>query len=227
MRASLEPLVPLAFGLGILALLPFTRPAVATLGRLREPMPCECIGPADATTRAVYLHGLDTPGPSWLEIQNRETLRALAAHLGVRIALPRRRGPWAGHDSSETTLSLAVIRSAAATCFAPRQSFGLIGFSDGGNFVNDLFARCETTGPRWFISIGSEGRLQALRQDLSRCRGIWVLAGRHEPFFAETRTYAHLLSKAGAHATFIEHPGPHELPYEETRLALEAVRQWP
>ena len=116
---------------------------------------------------------------------------------------------------------------ALVTCFEPGQSFGLIGFSDGGNFVNDLFARCDVTGPQWFMSIGSEGRLQGVRRDLSRCGNIWVLAGRHEPFFPETRTYAHLLSKGGAHATFIEHPGPHELPYGETLLALKAVPQSP
>ncbi len=49
------------------------------------------------------------------------------------------------------------------------------------------------------------------------------MAGRHEPVFAVSTSFVRQLRAHGADAAFIEHPGPHELPFEETLMTIEAL----
>ena len=63
----------------------------AALGtaRLEPPDEFDCLGAPSAAHRAVYLHGLDSAGPSWQELHNRDVLAELAARFDLRLALPR------------------------------------------------------------------------------------------------------------------------------------------
>jgi predicted esterase len=184
-------------------------------------MPCDCFGPEGAEKRVVYLHGLDTRGPSWIELQNRARLRAVAELLHIRIALPRAGGAWPQHGSEEIQRSFAMIESQANTCFRSPARFGLIGFSNGGNFANALFLRCSAGNPAWIVSVGSEGGVPRDSAPLSTCGEIRLIAGRHDPAFASSRGLARQLARRGADVRFIEHPGLHELPFEQT-LAVVA-----
>jgi predicted esterase len=220
MRRILAPLAPIAFAIAVLILLPLAQHGLAALARFRSPMACDCLGPDDAADHVVYLHGLDTNGPAWIEWQNRARLRALAQSLHLRIALPRAGGAWPQHGAEEIGRALASVKSQAETCFPSRTPFGLIGFSNGGNFANALFLQCSAGNPAWIVSIASEGGVPKDLAPLSSCGPIRLIAGRHDPAFANSRGLARQLAKHGADVRFIEHPGLHELPFEQTRAAV-------
>ena len=211
---------PIAFVIAVLVLLPIAEHALAALARFRGPMPCDCFGPEDAETRVVYLHGLDTNGPAWVEWQNRARLRAIAQLLHIRIALPRAGAAWPQHGSEEIERAFAMIERQSDTCFRSRGRFGLIGFSNGGNFANALFLRCNAPSPAWIVAIGSEGGVPRDSAPLSSCGPIRLIAGRHDPAFANSRGLARQLASHGADVRFIEHPGLHELPFEQTRAVV-------
>lgn len=65
-----------------------------------------CVGPADASTLVVYLHGYDVDEVSSQERRNRRVLSALAGHLGVRIAFPRARNY---RDTENRVLSWTAV----------------------------------------------------------------------------------------------------------------------
>jgi predicted esterase len=154
-----------------------------------------------------------------MELQNRAKLVALADTLHARIALPRAPGRWSRRNAAAE--SIEGIDAAAAECFGGRD-FVLLGFSDGANLVNQLFLDCRTDVTRRFVSVGSSEGLAGRRAvPESRCGRIALLAGHREPGFATTRTFARQLARSGATVTFVEHPGPHELPVEELLRFLE------
>ncbi len=195
----------------MLALEPFAEHAFLGLAHNKPALPCECIGTSPSRVNVVYLHGLDTFGPSWTEMRNRDKLRAISRLLGARIALPRTRSSWLRSPATQ-------IRAAAASCFPRGEPFVVVGFSDGANAVNQLFLDCRTDVATQYVSIGSsagfEGRHEAGK---TRCGTLTLIAGRHEPGLTTTRLLARQLG-----ARFYEHPGPHELPFNETMAALRS-----
>ena len=111
----------------------------AALGtaRLEPPDEFDCLGAPSAAHRAVYLHGLDSAGPSWQELHNRDVLAELAARFDLRLALPRGVCPR-GRCWPEADSALPWIRAAARACFGHKRLNGLIGFSNGGFLVGGL-----------------------------------------------------------------------------------------
>jgi hypothetical protein len=211
-------LVPLLFAVAVLALEPFAEQAMRELSRGRPALPCTCIGPRQARLDIVYLHGRDTYAPSWQEIRNRQTLRAISEVLQARIALPRTRSGWP--QKAQIAGSVEQIRAAAAVCF-DEPHFVVLGFSDGANAVNQLFVQCRTDVASAFVSAGSsEGIASRGIAGLNRCGQLRLIAGRHEPGFATTSMFARQLARQGGDVRFYEHPGPHELPFVETLTAI-------
>ena len=220
MRRQSRWLAPFGFMAAVVLLSPFAVQALLTLGRLRAVPPVDCIGRAEARLRIVYLHGRDTYGPSWVEVKNRETLRALARVLDARVALPRTRDGWQKADAD----LLHVTAGAAQACFGETSSFGVLGFSDGGNAANQLYLTCRGAMPRWVVSVGSEASIPRKEtRSWRECGPIALIAGRHEPTYLITRSFARQLQQRRATATFIEHEGVHELPFTATRRALAWV----
>ena len=89
-----------------------------------------CLGPAEATHFAVYLHGVDEPSISEQELQNRRSLDAISSSLSLRIALPRASRPcpnqpsslcwgWA-FDEQEIDAAADAVKLAATSCASSR-----------------------------------------------------------------------------------------------------------
>lgn len=214
-------LAALAFAPAVLLLLPFAEHALAGLGHLRAPMECECVHQAGARLNIVYLHGLDSYGPSWHEIRSRETLKSIAQVLKANLAFPRAPGVWPKGTAADIQKSRDIVQAAAGKCFEPRAPFGIIGFSDGGNLANELYLLCRPSSAQWTVSVGSEGALPRNdKRSLSGCGAIALVAGRHEPTLAVTRGFVRQLAARGARVRYIEHPGPHDVPFEETLSAI-------
>ena len=189
--------------------------------RQSSPPICDCIGSSSAKHHFVYLHGTDTFGPSWREIENREVLRVLADTLDLSIALPRSPfGRWPMQDASDFQWSLATIHRAAGTCFPRDARYGVVGFSDGGYLVNDVFARCIPSEALWLVSVGGEGSMQPGVRDLSRCGALRVIMGRHEPVFSSTQFFVTSAARRHADIRLIIHRDGHALPLAETRNVL-------
>ncbi|HEU4521164.1 MAG TPA: hypothetical protein VFT12_04120 [Thermoanaerobaculia bacterium] len=215
-------LAPFVFFAAVAGLSVFAQHGLAQLGTLRRSGPVMCAGSSASDLRIVYLHGLDSYGPSWIEIRNRETLRALAHVLHARIAFPRARGGWPQQTAASLDTLRSAVGNAARTCFGKDSEFGILGFSDGGNAVNQLHLQCDPRSP-WMVSVGSEASLSRRTDTASRahCGTIALIAGEREPTYLVSRGFAQQLAKRGAKVRFFEHPGVHELPFAATRDALE------
>lgn len=186
---------------------------------------CECIGSPRAHHHAVYIHGLDTYGPAWIELENRERLRAIAALEDISFALPRapfRR--WPQTTPADVDTSLAIVRRAARTCFPPNARYGLIGFSNGGSLVNQLIVRGIRSGAEWLASSAGEGNIRSeTPADLRSFGAIRIIAGRADSTARTAPNFVRALARRNADVRLLEHPGGHELPFAETRAALHGL----
>ncbi|HEV8268959.1 MAG TPA: hypothetical protein VGR00_12015, partial [Thermoanaerobaculia bacterium] len=180
---------------------------------------------AAARRHIVYLHGLDTYGPAWIEIQNRETLRALAALLGARIALPRAPGRrWPRGSVASLEASLAMVDRAAEESFPKGASYGVIAFSNAAIMENEVFARCLRNRAAWILSVGGDGAVgRETPTDLSGCGTLRLIAGRYDPARPSAAVFARSLALRRADARFTEHPGGHRLPFRETYDVLRQL----
>lgn len=210
----------LAFAVAVVLLMQFAHRALGEIAGLRQPRATDCIGAPDAPLRVVYLHGLDTYGPTWQEMKSRATLRAVARTAGARIALPRAPGRW----TADLAGSRKAIDESARRCFGNSSApYVLLGFSEGAYLVNEMYLECRPDRVAWFISAGGEGSVpKGALADASVCGRMVVIAGRHEPSYVVNRGFARRLQKRGGDVRFIEHDGVHELTFP---TLLEALRQ--
>jgi hypothetical protein len=186
--------------------------ATATIGgaRLAPPDEFECIGAPDAHNAAVYLHGIDSFGPSWQELHNRDVLAELAARFDLRLALPRgvcERGRcW-----PEAERALPWIRSAARACLGGRPH-GLIGFSNGGFLVGALARACNGEA-RWLLVASAGGTVPGdAARELAGCPPVRIAVGQGDRYHLEpARTLARDLAHRGGDVRLIEFDGGHEL----------------
>ncbi len=186
--------------------------ATAAIGRARLAAPdeFECMGAPDAASAAVYLHGIDSFGPSWQELHNRDVLADLAARFDLRLALPRgvcERGRcW-----PEPERALPWIRAAARACLGDRPH-GVIGFSNGG-FLAGALARACTREARWLLVASAGGTVPPdAAHDLAGCPPARVVIGRGDRYHLEpARALARDLAAGGADVRLIEFDGGHRL----------------
>jgi predicted esterase len=197
-----------------------------------------CLGPADATGLAVYLHGVDEPGISDQELENRRHLEAIAHTLSLRIAVPRAstRCPdepnqlcwgWT-FDDAELDSGAKAISAAAAACFGAERRFGLIGFSNGGYLVTKLLRTCSVPARlpsvTWMLTIGSamsRGPLEPAPPDLSGCGRLVMIEGTHDTWNFDPEDHLlHGLEGKHADVRAIRFDGGHGVPVEPTRAAL-------
>lgn len=190
----------------------------------------ECIGPADATQFAVYLHGRDFEPPGALELKNRKVFSILAAALHLRVALPRGpefcegNGPphcWGyAVSTAETKAALIKASEAAEQCFGKNKTYGLIGFSNGGYHLARAYRSCFTRPDGKFypylISIAS-GAVNPPQnqwaQNLSPCGHYALLAGKQDPLNQDKgRLFEKEILKRSGHFELVEFEGGHEVP---------------
>jgi predicted esterase len=224
--------------------------ALALVGCSREPHPpsradplrtATCLGPTDATSFAVYLHGVDERSLSEQELENRRNLDAIASELSIRIALPRASRPcpnqpgelcwgWA-FDEPELDAAATAMKDAAAQCFGPARTFGLVGFSNGGYLVTKLLRTCSfhrrPPGATWMMTVGSamnRGPLEAAPADLSTCGRLVMLAGTGDSYnFDPDDQLLHGLEAKHADVLATRFDGGHGIPREPTRAALATL----
>lgn len=187
----------------------------------------ECIGDKETSTRTVYLHGLDSFGPSWQELANRQVLARLASEHGLRIALPR--GPmcgsgrcWPQQETSELAELQAVLRQSQASCFDGAAANGVIGFSNGGFAAAELFENCMLADLDWIITSGSGGFIEASKpQSLASCGDFILIVGDRDRYHrAIARSYHENLNAHGVNTKLIEFEGGHGLDYGALHDAL-------
>lgn len=132
--------------------------AVSMTAQARNVQRSECIGPARAPVKAIYMHGWFPPSGSddyvALEQGNRAQLEDLARRLNIRIAVPiaedindKGYRSWGSH--SMTTPASQALKGvevkAAAACGAPLAvPRALIGFSNGGYFARRIAFQCDS-----------------------------------------------------------------------------------
>ncbi len=182
--------------------------------RLQPPDEFECLGAPGAAHRAVYLHGIDSFGPSWQELHNRDVLAELAARFDLRLALPR--GVCSrGRCWPEPERALPWIQAAARACFdAPQRPHGLIGFSNGGFLVGALARACGGgAGIDWLLVASAGGTVPpGAARDLAGCPPVRVVVGDGDRYHREpARALARDLAALGGDARLIEFAGGHEL----------------
>jgi predicted esterase len=204
-----------------------------------------CLGPADASNFAVYLHGVDEPGISDQEFDNRRNLDVVAKELSLRIALPRASRPCPNQpgelcwgwtfDEPEVDAAATAVKDAAASCFGAARSFGLIGFSNGGYLVTQLLRTCSfhqrLPTATWMMTIGSamnRGPLEATPADLAECGHLVMLGGTHDTYnFDPAEQLLHGLEAKHADVHAIRFDGGHGVPLEPTRRALAGLLHLP
>ncbi len=191
--------------------LPYDRPRV------------DLIGSSSARHRVVYLHGMDTYGPAWIEIRNRETLRALARDLGLFVALPRApERMWPYETAGEYERSLSLVRSAARASFPEGSRFGVVGFSQGGYFAGRLFQSRRDDDIAWIIAVGSTGDVLS-GGSLVGHGPFRIVIGNAEADSQSAHAFARLLARRKADVRVFEFEGVHGLPLRGTRDALLSV----
>lgn len=133
----------------------FLLPSVSFARDVQRP---ECVGPAGAPVKAIYLHGWFPRGGNGsyvnLERKNRQQLEQLAQQLGIRIAIPlapninpeNQNREWPGGMGNAANNSLRAIETQATrACGAPlAPQRTLIGFSNGGFAARNIALSCDS-----------------------------------------------------------------------------------
>lgn len=186
-----------------------------------------CLGSTDASSFAVYLHGIDSRAPGEQELGNRQVLEHIAKTYALRFALPR--GPAACGDSicwgwqlspEQRRAAAAVVVASAKKCFPPGAHYGLVGFSNGGYLVLNYLRACELPellpDVRWSIAVGSGmmgGPIEPQPADLSACGDVTMMIGTADTYnFDPNHNYLHRLEAKHAHVIEVPFAGGHELP---------------
>jgi predicted esterase len=191
----------------------------------------ECIGPQKAGTYFVYLHGSHAVGGSRLKEWNKEVLKQLAGKHSIRFALPdaalhcnddETRSCWmTGKEWDRASDALKdTIEEAARDCF-PREKFGLVGFSNGGYFVDNLIKTCARNDYTRLISVGAGGTQRPEDpKTLDGCKPkLTMLVGDSDSTYgASAKQFFENLKKLHADVELKTYSGEH-------RLYLEALEQ--
>lgn len=186
-----------------------------------DAMATDYIGSKDAKNFVLYLHGMDSPGPSKQERTNREVLKKIAEKLDILFALPRSESKcsnnekllcWEQDTIEELQKTYAVIKDSVDRKIH-ENSFGIIGFSNGGFFVSKLLQHGITNEPLWFLSIGSAGSWNSKNKiDLKNRSPIVILIGRHDRWHYDyAHKYANYLKEAKANVHLMAFDGGHEM----------------
>jgi predicted esterase len=189
----------------------------------------ECLGDPAAPHHVVYLHGIDSFGPSWQELENRRTLARLADAKDLAIAIPRSPvvcpqlgGRCWPQDSREALHATGdAIRAAARACFDDDAHLGVIGFSNGGFAVARMYQTC-VANVDWFIVASAGGFAGNEVPELSACGRIAITIGTRDRYHF---TYAHELDTElrarHADVELVEFDGGHRLDFDALMQSLQ------
>lgn len=207
-----------------------TTPAAPSATNGNEPVDLRaaaCVGPSDARSFAIYLHGMDGETPSEQEMKNRKVLVALAQRLSLRVALPRAKMAcpnqagsicwgWSFNDA-EVAESASIVRAAASSCFADHP-VTVVGFSNGGYLLTKLIRSCslkrELPTATRVITVGAgmiKGTIES-EPKLAGCGELTMLVGSKDEFnFDPTGNLVRQLRARSANVREIQFDGGHLL----------------
>jgi predicted esterase len=196
-----------------------------------------CLGPENAKSYVIYLHGIDSPAPSAQEVENRRILSDLAKQDDIRIALPRAKSAcptqfgsqcWGWKfDDAELTEILPQILNSRAACFAAEKPFKILGFSNGGYLLLHWYARGMRPSfgdvPDFLITSGSgKGYVPSDQTNLSSNPPLTLEIGRNDEFnFDSSEKFFHALKDLKAPVTLFEFEGGHNLNADALSKAFE------
>ena len=193
-----------------------------------------CLGDETAHNFLVYLHGMDTPEPSFQEERNRARLTLLAEALHMRIAVIRATSPceqnpllhcWSQTTTEELEELAQAITVSATTCFGEEAQYGVLGFSNGGFAASRLIQYCVHHTADWMVATSSAGSWASDEpSDINECGRLFLLIGTddHNTHPHTLNYYDHLLT-VGADVQLITFDGGHELPYQPLHSLLVEV----
>lgn len=188
----------------------------------------ECIGPANAPVKAVYLHGwFPRSGDGSyvnLERMNRVKLEELAAKLNIRIAVPvattfnPRNGnrEWQGNPQGALK---SIENSVTSVCgVAPATPRALIGFSAGGYMARNIALACDDKLKKQYsdvVMIGAKPRNPSGgAKRFAGCPKFTFMSGTSDRSTNASQAPAmkNAYERLGGRGEVVSYPGGHVLP---------------
>lgn len=193
-----------------------------SVAQARDISKSECVGPAGAPVKAIYMHGLFNDDKSaWytpLEEGNRAKLEELAKKLNIRIAIPTAPKSSGGMYRWEGQSLNKVETTARDACGGhldvPR---ALIGFSSGGYLARSIALACDSKMKTSYTSIIMVGANASPPSGASYadCPKFTFMAGNSDGTNKKQNVDSMLKSykdKGGGDTDFVTYPGGHVMP---------------
>lgn len=163
----------------------------------RNVQQAECVGPAGAPIKAIYLHGWFPPkgngGFVGLEGRNRNQLEQLAKQLGIRIAIPLAPNIHPGNGNREWPNGMgaaannslrAIEAQASRVCGAPlAPGRTLFGFSNGGFAARNIAMSCDEhlkNNYSGVIMMGAKAWANPPNRNFAGCPKLTAMAGTQD-----------------------------------------------
>lgn len=188
----------------------------------------ECFG-KQSTHSVIFLHGIDTPSkPDADNLSAYQTMKKLADDLQFSLALPRsnnycqqgRKVCWnVAQQATDLKKIYQEIIEKSARCFKQNSKAILVGFSNGGYFLNKLLHHCILSKESHVISIGAAGSTRH-RNSLSACGQLDLVLGKYESTYQSGVSYYKAIKKANGKSKLTIFNGGHMVPYEPLHTIL-------
>lgn len=196
---------------------------IGSVAQARDITKSECVGPAGAPVKAIYMHGLFNDDKSaWytpLEEGNRKKLEELAKKMNIRIAIPTAPKSNGGMYRWEGQPLSAVERAAQSGCGGAHLDVprALIGFSSGGYAARAAALTCDSKLKSSYAAIIMVGAHPAppVNTSYADCPKFTFMAGTSDgvnnKFKADLMLNSYK-SKGGGDTDFVTYPGGHTMP---------------
>ncbi len=196
-----------------------------------------CLGPESAANAAVFFHGRQaaTGADNLEEI---DLLRSISARVNLRIAVVAARHRdidgklyWSREDLSQMALDFDEAQAVASRCIGAREH-GILAFSSGGYFINQLFDAGILSGQKWIVTIGAGGEIPTIDSllpfysniDQALSPTLHMLMGLDEGrYFDEAAAYAEYIQNRHRSVKFHPFPGGHVIPVEQASELLLSI----
>jgi hypothetical protein len=175
--------------------------------------------------RVLYLHSLDDPKAKDSHFhKNLKLLEATAKEKGLTIYVPRSEALcknklcWPQSTTDVVRRNWQTVLKASESCIDPKKGVQkVLGFSNGGFFVNKMAMRCLDSKISTWVSVGSH--LEAESQ-ANLCGDLVLAIGRKDVTFKKAKESYERLHKKASRLKLYPYEGSHELSLELLRSLL-------
>jgi predicted esterase len=193
-------------------------------------MNIDCIGPEKAGSFIVYAHGWDSPEIGSHERLNRQMLKDLGDKHNLRFALPRgdgrcssgRKQCWINGSKAAIQKNWNRVATAAKKCFPKGSDFGLMGFSNGGNFVYGAYYFCPKPQAQWYMAFGAGGLSYIHGSKLPKCGPLLINIGNKDVTFNRTQAFYRRIRPYSKQVRYEIFSGGHII--HEARLVSDLIK---